>query len=211
MTTNRRKAHRKALHDEVRSRLVPRLLELGYESTRTRAGKAAWPEEAGKGWGYARRRGDFVDRLELRWEKYGAPWFVIDFETGRRDASYRNKSTAFGELNARYAGPIGRVLGVAGRWFGQGHDATAAIDMALSSIDQLEAYFETGDRGRQLAFSMVGGVDVHRPIPIWLGPIMILGWLIGLPIRLAAWLLRPLDRLMVSRHSQSRKARRNRR
>jgi hypothetical protein len=199
--------HRKSLHREIDRRLKPRIRALGFESTRTKFGKAAWPGEAQKGWAYARRRSGNVDHLDIRWEKYGAPWFVIDFDTRRQGAEFGDESISLGELNALYAGPLRRVLRLRGRWFGRGHNAAVAVDMALSALDQMEAFFAGASPGDQLELTTRGGKQVRHRVPWLLWPIMVALWLIGLPIRFAGRVLTFLDPiLMAGRGGSKRKA-----
>jgi len=141
MTTNRRKVRRKALQVEVRRRLVPRLLELGYESTRTRAGKAAWGEDW-KYYGFGRRRSGFVDLVMVDWEKYGAPIFKLQYSRCRQDEvdlGSRATSLRNGVVSPTLTG-LERLFGRYRHWFGEWQSIDAAIDQVAKSRGQIGSF-----------------------------------------------------------------------
>jgi len=177
MTTSRRKARRKALHDEVRRRLVPRILELGYESTRTRAGKAAWGEDS-KYYGYGRRRDGFVDLIMVDWEKYGAPVFQLQYSRCRQDEVDLG-SRAASLRNGVVSPPLTSLERLFGRyrhWFGEWQSVDAGVGQAITGLDQLEEFFRSDIPGDQISLNQSGdGRFIVGPnAPLWW-----LGWLVG--------------------------------
>ena len=177
------------MHKQVKSRLVPHLRALGFESTRTKAGKTAWPGEAEKGWGYVRRRDGFIDHLDIRWDKYGAPWFVIDFETAREGAPYRHESFRFGEVRTPRLPRVWRLIYPYGRWFGKAHPAAPAIDLAISGVDQLEDFLRTDLAGTQVALTTIGSQEVPPPPLAWPERILIcVLWILVLPLSIPLFL-----------------------
>ena len=68
----------RALKFGVRTRLVPHLHALGFERIGTKANRARWLEEPPGGFAFGRVRGETADLLDVYWDKYGSPKFVID-------------------------------------------------------------------------------------------------------------------------------------
>jgi hypothetical protein len=190
MTTNRRKTRRKALQVEVGRRLVPRLLELGYESTRTRAGKAVWGDDW-KYYGYGRRRDGFVDLVSVDWEKWGAPIFKLQYSRCRQDEvdlGSRAASLRTGSVSP----PLTRLERLFGRyrhWFGEWQGIEAAIDQAITGLDQLEAFFRSDIPGEQVSLIQSGdGRFIVGPD----APLSWFGWLAGvivMPVHLVIVML----------------------
>jgi hypothetical protein len=179
-------AHRKALHQALKARVIPHILALGFDKTGTQAGRERWPGEAKSGWDYARRRGAMLDRLHIRWEKYGDPWFVIDFETALEGAPPRDASLQMGEIQTAWSKGLLRRLNYPGRWFGRGHDPEIAADLAISGLDQLDEFLRTGHAGRQIRRTMIHGelAGPRRMHPVeWALTIVV--FLVVLPVTLA--------------------------
>jgi hypothetical protein len=137
---------REKLRAAVHERLVPYILALGFESTRTKAGKAAWPLRVRQGWGYARRRDDFVDRLDIYWEKYGRADFRLFFATCREaelDGEGLPASWASGSLHGRAVNALWPYL-IPWQFLQISPNVDKAIEDAKRGLDDLEAFL----RGR---------------------------------------------------------------
>lgn len=147
---------REKLRAAVHEQLVPYILALGFESTRTTAGKAAWPLRVRQGWGYARRRDGFVDRLDIYWEKYGRADFHLFFATCREaelDGGGLPASWASGSLHGRAADALWPYL-IPSRFLEIGPNVDKAIEDAKCGLDDLEVFLRGGGQGR--------GVDVGQ-------------------------------------------------
>lgn len=154
---NRANPRREALKRELRSRLVPRLAELGFQSVRTREGRSAWPKMLSAGYDFARRRGDQDDLIAVAWEKHGDPWFSIFFTTKPADAPFNDGRAVSGEVQPVMASKFLRQIKFQERWFGRGHSPKIAVDLAISGIYQLDAYLRTGAGGPQVIVTATGG------------------------------------------------------
>ncbi|MEO8113604.1 MAG: hypothetical protein ABI655_04420 [Phenylobacterium sp.] len=190
----RRQAYRKALKAALKARFVPYLITLGFESTRKNATKAAWSELNRWEYDYGRRRDSRVDFLSLHWERYGAPWFEINFGTcevteivpGSLPASWRS-----GEIRSGfYPFPWG-LVGWGGHWFGQHRDPNLAVDLAICRMAELDEFFRSGREGEHVVIRQTSrGATVINPLPLPLKLVFValapLGWLAWLVEKLIA-------------------------
>ena len=163
LPTMGRESRRKILHTEIDQRLKPLLLELGFENTRTRAGKAAWPGMAEAGFGYARWRSGYVDGLDFFWDKYGEPWFVIFFTTAKEEDFGQVQKSQSGEVQAVEASGLLKLLNFPERWFGRVHSPARAIDLAIEGLNQLNEYLRSGAPGKHVRVQQIGLQRVGRP------------------------------------------------
>ncbi|MDB5495134.1 MAG: hypothetical protein JWP86_2471 [Phenylobacterium sp.] len=175
---------------EVKARLVPRLLELGFESTRTRQAKPTWGEEW-KYFGYGRRRENLVELVGVTWEKYGEPLFRLDYEQCREDEMGKGRippSLQSGSVLPVLSG-IERLFGRYRHWFGEWQSRDVALAQALNGLDELEGYLRSDVLAGQINPSQFGD---GRPIPRTQAPLFWLGWLavtLTIPFRLFFFLL----------------------
>jgi hypothetical protein len=187
-------ARRSELRAAVKKRLVPHFETLGFESTRKKATKAHWAELNRWGYGYARRRGACIDFLEVYWDKYGRPWFYIDF------ATCQTAEIAGNSLPDSWRSGLLRSgsdwLGFGGQWYGKSQRPEVAVDLAIERMAELELYFTSGRVTAHTSISEEsGGAIVVRELAIWeriilppLGVLMIL----TIPFRILWWLLEDL-------------------
>ena len=182
---------RPELRAAVAKRLVPHLESLGFESTRRKATKARWAELARRGYGYARQRGARVDVLAVYWDKYGRPWFYIDFASCEADEigpDSRPNSWRAGMLR-----PARGRFGSSPQWFGKGQRPDVAVDLAIERMAELELYFTSGQETAHIHVSEgSGGAMIVRPIPVWeraILPLIGLIMLLALPFQVLWWLL----------------------
>ena len=183
----KRRLHRQALKKEMRARLIPRLLELGFSSTRTKEGRVAWPGEAERDTDYARRRGDRLDRLTIVWERWGSPYFHIFFTASRADAPSSMGELIAGDVQAARASGFLKVIGVREKWFGRGHSPELAVSLAVRGVEDLNLFLLNGDDSPHLEVRRVG---YHSPGPgfnnltlLWMLPVIVL-WPISVPLML---------------------------
>jgi hypothetical protein len=190
MMSTSREQRRRAFKAEVKATLVPRLIELGYESTRTRVGKESWGEDW-KHYGYGRRRDGFVDLVSITWEKWGGPLFRLDYQrmlqseaaSGIRAPSFRSGSL-LPPLTI-----LERLFGRHRLWFGERQRHGDAIDQAIAALDQLEEFFRSDVVAGPVHLSQSGdGRRVGDPS----APLRFLGWLLWLvllPLQTAIFML----------------------
>jgi len=159
----RRPERRKALRAEIKARLVPRLGDLGFESTRTRAGRMEWPGIARQGFGYARRRKGRIDRLAIVWDEGGRDWFYIYFSIGWADSPTCMGETISGEIQPARSSGFLRLIGVKERWFGRRRRHAEAVDLAIEGIDDLDRFLREGERSAHILIRQVGYQAAPRP------------------------------------------------
>ncbi|MDB5476536.1 MAG: hypothetical protein JWP49_2047 [Phenylobacterium sp.] len=177
---------RESLKKEIRRVLVPHLMELGFQSTRTREGRQAWPGLAQAGYGYARGRDDWEDLLEIMWDRDGSPWFLIFFTSKPSRAPFNDDRATGGEVQPIQSSKLLNLVNFPERWFGRGHEPQLAISLAVSGIDQLDAYLRSGVCGKQIQLTQMGKRHFSS---LRMGPVdivlTILTTLVVLPLALA--------------------------
>jgi hypothetical protein len=159
----RRPERREALRTETKARLAPRLGDLGFESTRTRAGRLAWPGIARQGFGYARRRNGRIDRLEIVWDEGGRDWFYIYFSIGWAEAPTCMGETISGEIQPARSTGFLKLIGVKERWFGRGRGPAEAIDLAIEGVEDLDRFLREGERSPHILIRQIGYQAASNP------------------------------------------------
>jgi hypothetical protein len=159
----RRPERRKALRAEIKARLAPRLGDLGFESTRTQAGRMAWPGIARQGFGYARRRNGRIDRLEVVWDEGGRDWFYIYFSIGWAESPTCMGETISGEIQPARSSGFLKLIGVRERWFGRGHSHAEAVDLAIEGVEDLDRFLREGERSAHILIRQVGYQGASSP------------------------------------------------
>jgi hypothetical protein len=147
MTISREK--RRALKFGVRTRLIPHVQSLGFERPHTKANRRHWPEFTPET-DFGRIRGSQTEFLDIQWERYGSPKFVMNFGFGPTEALHQSweaewKAFNYQRLQSGYYGVPWGMLGFGGVWFGPGQSAEAAIDLAIQRVSELSEALEQGD------------------------------------------------------------------
>jgi hypothetical protein len=138
------KARRRALKFAVKTRLIPHINAMGFESMKACSSRTQWVGLNPSDYDLGRRRGDRFDFLSIYWEKYARPEFLIFFATSDLDhlADRSPPGWVSGTLNSgHYALPWG-LLAFGGTWFGPHQPADAAVGLAIQRLEELDAFLK---------------------------------------------------------------------
>lgn len=140
---------RRALKFGVRTRLIPHIQSLGFQRPHTKANRPHWPEFT-PDWPFGRIRGTQTDFLDIQWEKYGSPRFVMNFELLPTEALHRcweavDEAQNIARLKSGHFGVPWGMLGFGGVWFGPGQSAEAAVDLAIRRVSEWDEVLKGGE------------------------------------------------------------------
>jgi hypothetical protein len=149
MPAMKRQDRRHVLAAAVREELFPLVTELGFENIR------AHPElqenySRAAAWTFVRIGGDRVNELDFQWDRWGRPWFIINFETRPHPCEFDlidASSRVYPSMNTLFR----MLLRGEPAWFGEGrHRLDGVIADATQGVLDLDVYFRTGKSTRRV-------------------------------------------------------------